>query len=202
MTARRAIRTISTRMTGGSSGGSGGAVAGGLVPLCARLRHQRLDPRAVVAVRDFRPEADLWPAVARAHVSVRREPRSSRPVRAHAARSRARLRRDAGPRSGRPGLRRPAGRADAAVACRAALDGLRIAVAGGYFTQGRFPEALEAVDSASRRRSAPTREIEFPEAQRARAAAYVITATRRRGAASRPAAHARRTISIRRCATG
>ena len=35
-----------SRMTGGSSGGSGAAVAGGLVPLVARLGHQRLDPRA------------------------------------------------------------------------------------------------------------------------------------------------------------
>ena len=33
MTGRRAIRTTSTRMTGGSSGGSGAAVGGGLTPL-------------------------------------------------------------------------------------------------------------------------------------------------------------------------
>ena len=38
----------------------------------ARLRHQRLDPRAELVLRRLRPEADLWPAVARAHVSVRR----------------------------------------------------------------------------------------------------------------------------------
>ncbi len=42
------------RMTGGSSSGSGAAVAGGLVAACARLRHQRLDPRAVFAVRRIR----------------------------------------------------------------------------------------------------------------------------------------------------
>ena len=35
----------------------------------ARLRHQRLDPRAVVVLRPVRAEADLRPAVARAHVS-------------------------------------------------------------------------------------------------------------------------------------
>ena len=58
-----------SRMTGGSSGGSGGAVAGGLVPLVARLRHQRLDPGAVFALRHLRLEADLWPAVTGAHVS-------------------------------------------------------------------------------------------------------------------------------------
>ncbi len=79
----------SSRMTGGSSGGSrrrGRRRAGAAR---ARLRHQRLDPRAVVAVRHLRAEADLWPAVARAHISVRREPRSSRPVRALDARPRA-----------------------------------------------------------------------------------------------------------------
>ncbi len=39
------------RMAGGSSGGSGAAVGGGTRAACARLRHQRLDPGAVVAVR-------------------------------------------------------------------------------------------------------------------------------------------------------
>ncbi len=40
----------------------------------ARLRHQRIDPRARLALRHFRAQADLWPAVACAHLSVRREP--------------------------------------------------------------------------------------------------------------------------------
>ena len=57
----------------------------------ARLRHQRLDPRAVVVLRHLRAQADLRAAVARAHVSVRREPRPSRPVRAHRQGPRARL---------------------------------------------------------------------------------------------------------------
>ena len=48
----------------------------------ARLRHQRLHPRAVLALRHLRPEADLRPPDARAHVSVRRQPRSSRSLRA------------------------------------------------------------------------------------------------------------------------
>src|SRR5580704_7917511 len=39
----------------------------------ARLRHQRIDPRAGVAVRPVRPQADLRPPVARAHLSVRRQ---------------------------------------------------------------------------------------------------------------------------------
>jgi len=51
---------------------------------------------------------------------------------------------------------------------------LRIAVAGGYFAQGLFPEAREAVDRIAKALSV-TREVEIPEAARARAAAYVIT---------------------------
>ena len=71
-----------TRMTGGSSGGSGGAVGGASGAAGARLGHQRLDPGAVVVLRNLRIEADLWPAVPGAVVSVRLQLRSSRPVRA------------------------------------------------------------------------------------------------------------------------
>ena len=78
-------------------------------PDCARLGHQRLDPRAGLAVRDIRPEADLRPAVARPHLPLRGEPRSRRPLGPQHHRSGARLRRDAGPRSRRSGLRRSPG---------------------------------------------------------------------------------------------
>ena len=54
--------------------------------------------------------------------------------------------------------------------------GLRIAVAGGHFKRGASPEALEAVERIAKALGA-AREIEIPEAGRARAAAYVITAT-------------------------
>src|ERR1700741_133413 len=37
----------------------------------ARLRHQRLDPGAGLAVRLVRPQADLWPPVPGAHLPVR-----------------------------------------------------------------------------------------------------------------------------------
>ncbi|WP_428686627.1 AtzE family amidohydrolase [Roseibium sp.] len=55
-------------------------------------------------------------------------------------------------------------------------DELRIAVAGGYFREKAEPEALAAVDRVARALGTST-EIELPEAARARAAAYVITAT-------------------------
>ena len=54
------------------------------------------------------------------------------------------------------------------------IERLRVAVAGGYFRKGASPEALTAVDRVAAALSAQ-REIELPEAQRARAAAYVIT---------------------------
>ena len=54
------------------------------------------------------------------------------------------------------------------------IDGLRIAVAGGYFKKNLFPEAQEAVARVAKALLA-SREIEIPEAARARAAAYVIS---------------------------
>ena len=70
------------RMTGGSSGGSGRRGRRRLGADRARLRHQRLDPRAVVVLRHLRTEADIWPTVPRRQFSVRVEPRPSRSIRA------------------------------------------------------------------------------------------------------------------------
>ncbi|WP_132029956.1 AtzE family amidohydrolase [Aquabacter spiritensis] len=54
-------------------------------------------------------------------------------------------------------------------------DGLRIAVAGGYFRTKGMPDCFAAVDAAAAALGAD-RIVEIPEAARARAAAYVITA--------------------------
>src|SRR6202140_332248 len=54
------------------------------------------------------------------------------------------------------------------------IDGLRIAIAGGYFQKNVFPEAIEAVARVAKALDA-ARTVEIPEAARARAAAYVIT---------------------------
>jgi aspartyl-tRNA(Asn)/glutamyl-tRNA(Gln) amidotransferase subunit A len=64
------------------------------------------------------------------------------------------------------------------------IAGLRIAVAGGYFARGGHAEAFQAVAMAARALDA-TAVMEIPEAHRARAAAYVITAAE--GAALRAA---------------
>ncbi len=54
------------------------------------------------------------------------------------------------------------------------IEGLRIAVADGYFTQNAAPAVLEAVQKAATALGA-TRSITVPEADRARAAAFIIT---------------------------
>jgi len=56
------------------------------------------------------------------------------------------------------------------------LSGLRIASAGGYFRAGASPEALAALDVVAAALAA-SETITIPEAQRARSAAYIITAT-------------------------
>lgn len=53
---------------------------------------------------------------------------------------------------------------------------LRIAIAGGYFQNNVFPEAVEAVSRVAKALGA-TQVVDIPEASRARAAAYVITTT-------------------------
>jgi AtzE family amidohydrolase len=55
------------------------------------------------------------------------------------------------------------------------IDGLRIAIAGGYFNRNASEEARAAVATAAGALKA-SRTIELPEVERARAAAFVITA--------------------------
>jgi hypothetical protein len=82
-----------------------------LVPMSAGLRYQWLDPRPAAIVRRVRSQTDLWPVEPGGHTAVRGEPRSCRTVGTLGRRRRRRLRRAAGPRSSRSGLRRPADRA-------------------------------------------------------------------------------------------
>ena len=55
------------------------------------------------------------------------------------------------------------------------VEGLRIAIADGYFATGGEPEALAAVEEVGAALGV-TRRVMIPEAHRARAAAYIITA--------------------------
>ncbi|HET7491608.1 MAG TPA: AtzE family amidohydrolase, partial [Bradyrhizobium sp.] len=162
-----------TRMTGGSSGGSGSAVGGGLVPLALgsdtngsirvpssfcgifglKATYGRLSrARSFPFVSSFdhvgplaRSVADLALAYDAMQGADPDDPVCTTRPREPVSQL---LEKDAGD--------------------------LRIAIAGGYFRKNVFPEASEAVARVANALGV-TRTIEFPEAARARAAAYVIS---------------------------
>lgn len=162
-------------MTGGSSGGSGGAVAGGLVPLSlgsdtngsirvpasfcglfglkptyGRLSRARSFP-FVASLDHLGPLARSVTDLALAYDAMQ-GPDPEDPVCAN---------HPADPVL--PSLDHNIG-------------GLRIAVASGYFRRGASAESLDAITRIANVLGT-TREIELPEVGRARAAAYVITAS-------------------------
>jgi aspartyl-tRNA(Asn)/glutamyl-tRNA(Gln) amidotransferase subunit A len=162
-----------TRMTGGSSGGSGAAVAGGLVPLALgsdtngsirvpasfcgifglKPTYGRLSRAGsfpfVASLDHLGPLAATVDNLARAYDAMQ-GPDPDDPVCAD---------RPAEPVLGHL----PRGAAN-----------LRIATLGGYFRQGATDQALAAVAAVAATLGA-RREVEIPEAARARAAAFVIT---------------------------
>src|SRR5256885_261978 len=162
-------------MTGGSSSGSGGSVAGGLVPLSlgsdtngsirvpasfcglfglkptyGRLTRARSFP-FVASLDHLGPLARSTQDLALAYDAMQ-GPDPEDPV----------------------CVDRPA--EPVTPALTRGIEGLRIAVAGGYFRKGAFPEACAALGRVAAALHANT-EVEIPEAARARAAAYVITAS-------------------------
>jgi 1-carboxybiuret hydrolase len=164
-----------TRMTGGSSGGSGGAVAGGLVPLSlgSDTNGSIRVPASLCGLFGLKPtygrltRARSFPFVsAFDHLG---------PL-ARSARDLA-LAYDAmqGPDPEDPVCTTRPVEPTAATLARGTED-LRIAVAGGYFRKGAFPEARVAVERVASALGANA-DIEIPEAGRARAAAYIITAS-------------------------
>jgi aspartyl-tRNA(Asn)/glutamyl-tRNA(Gln) amidotransferase subunit A len=162
------------RMTGGSSGGSGSAVGGGLVPLAlgSDTNGSIRVPSSLCGIFGLKPtygrlsRARTFPFVA----SLDHLGPFARTARDLALAYDAVQGFDA---------------ADPACADRAAepvaphLDkgagGLRIAVAGGYF-KGKTAEAVAAVDSVASALGA-NRDIDIPQAERARSAAFIITAS-------------------------
>jgi AtzE family amidohydrolase len=162
------------RMTGGSSGGSGSAVGGGLVPLAlgSDTNGSIRVPSSLCGIFGLKPtygrlsRARTFPFVA----SLDHLGPFARTARDLALAYDAMQGFDA---------------ADPACADRAAepvaphLDkgagGLRIAVAGGYF-KGKTAEAVAAVDSVASALGA-NRDIDIPQAERARSAAFIITAS-------------------------
>jgi len=164
-----------TRMSGGSSGGSGSAVGGGLVPLAlgSDTNGSIRVPSSFCGIFGLKPtygrlsRARSFPFVA----SLDHLGPFARRVADLALAYDAMQGPDAD---------------DAACTTRPVepvapllsqgIGGLRIAIAGGYFQNNIFPEAQEAVARVAKALGATTA-VELPEAARARAAAYIITAT-------------------------
>jgi AtzE family amidohydrolase len=164
-----------SRMSGGSSGGSGSAVGGGLVPLAlgSDTNGSIRVPSSFCGIFGLKP---TYGRLSRARSFPFVDSLDHLGPFARCTRDLA-LSYDA---------MQGHDPADAASANRPAdlslqhlargIDGLRIAVAGGYFRKGAFAEALQAIEHVAKALNV-SREIELPEAQRARAAAYVITTT-------------------------
>jgi AtzE family amidohydrolase len=162
-----------TRMTGGSSGGSGAAVAGGLVPVAlgSDTNGSIRVPASLCGLFGLKPtygrlsRARTFPFVGSLdHVGP-----LARTTRDLALAYDAMQGHDP---DDPVCARRPVKPALPALGRGTA--GLRIAVAGGYFRRGVMPEAVAALDRVARALDV-TREVELPEAHRARAAAFVIT---------------------------
>jgi len=163
------------RMTGGSSGGCGGAVAGGLVPLTLgyETNGSIRVPSSFCGLFGLKPtygrlsRAGPFPFVASLdHVgplarSARDLALAYDVMQGHDPDDPVCIRRAA-----EPTLER----------LQQGIAGLRVAVATGHFKRGTAPEALAAVARVAQALEV-TREIEIPEAARARAAAFVITAS-------------------------
>jgi 1-carboxybiuret hydrolase len=163
-----------TRMTGGSSGGSGGAVAGRLVPLAlgSDTNGSIRVPSSLCGVFGLKPTYGRLSRVATFPfvTSLDHLGPFARTVADLAASYDAMQ----GPDPADPACAQRPMEPTLALIERGA-NGLRIAVAAGYFRSGVPAEAAAAVAKVAAVLGA-SREIELPEAARARAAAYVITA--------------------------
>ena len=161
------------RMTGGSSGGSGGAVAGGLVPLSlgSDTNGSIRVPASFCGLFGLKPTYGRLPRTGTFPFvfSLDHLGPLARTARDLAMSYDAMQGFDAGDGAC---TERPV--EPVAHELAEGIDGLRIAVAGGYFRKGLCAEGMEAVDRVASALAA-TQEIELPEAARARAAAYVIT---------------------------
>jgi 1-carboxybiuret hydrolase len=163
-----------SRTAGGSSGGSAAAVAGGMVPLAlgSDTNGSIRVPASLCGIFGLKPSyGRLSRAGARLFAgSFDHIGPFARGVRDLAACYDALQGADAAdPVCQPPGIEPALPRLDDGIA------GLRIAVAGGYFAPGGIEDAQRAVALAAAALKAERR-VELPEAARARAAAFVITA--------------------------
>jgi aspartyl-tRNA(Asn)/glutamyl-tRNA(Gln) amidotransferase subunit A len=162
------------RMTGGSSGGSGGAVGGALVPLAlgSDTNGSIRVPSSLCGIFGLKPtygrlsRARTFPFVA----SLDHLGPFARTARDLALAYDAMQGRDPDdPACADRGIE------PVAPILERGADGLRVAVATGYF-KCKSAEACYAIDRVASALGA-NRDIEIPQAERARSAAFIITAT-------------------------
>jgi aspartyl-tRNA(Asn)/glutamyl-tRNA(Gln) amidotransferase subunit A len=165
-----------SRVAGGSSGGSAAAVAAGLVPLTlgSDTNGSIRVPAALCGVFGLKP---TYGRLSRAGVALFS---SSFDHIGHFARSVRDIATAFDVLQGEDTLdpvctKRPPEKTFHETS-RQNIDGLRIAIAGDYFIKGANPEALEAVQSVADALNVKDY-VTIPEAHRARAAAFVITAS-------------------------
>ena len=162
------------RMTGGSSGGSGAAVGGGLVPLClgTDTNGSIRVPSSLCGIFGLKPtygrltRARTFPFVA----SLDHLGPFARTARDLALAYDAMQGFDADDPTC---TERPV--EPVAPLLQRGAGGLRVAVAGGYF-KCKSGETASAIDRVAAALSAD-RDIEIPQAERARSAAFIITAS-------------------------
>jgi aspartyl-tRNA(Asn)/glutamyl-tRNA(Gln) amidotransferase subunit A len=163
-----------TRMTGGSSGGSGGAVAGGLVPLAlgSDTNGSIRVPASLCGLFGLKPTFGRLPRTGGFPFvsSLDHLGPLARTVADLALAYDAMQGHDAEDPFCAQRLESPV-----STVLDSGVSGLRIAEAVGYFRSNLLPEAERAVRHVCDALGVD-REIELPEAARARSAAYVITA--------------------------
>jgi 1-carboxybiuret hydrolase len=164
-----------SRMTGGSSGGSAGAVAGRLVPLAlaSDTNGSIRVPASFCGLFGLKPtygrltRARTFPFVASLdHLGPLARSTEDLALAYDAMQ---------GPDTDDPACAERRAEPVASLIARG-TEGLRIAVAGSYFRAGASGEAFAALERAAAALHV-NRDIDIPEAARARAAAYVITAS-------------------------
>ncbi len=163
-----------TRMAGGSSGGSGAAVAAGMVPLAlgSDTNGSIRVPASLCGLFGLKPtygrlsRAGSFPFVSSFdHLG---------PLAGSVADLALSYDAMQGADAEDP-MQAPQPLAPTLPGLEAGIGGLRIAIAGGHFARGGEAVAQQAVQLAAEALGT-TRMVEIPEAARARAAAYVITA--------------------------
>ena len=163
------------RIAGGSSGGSAAAVAGGLVPLTlgSDTNGSIRVPSSLCGVFGLKPTFGRLPRTATFPfvASLDHLGPFARSAGDLAVAYDAMQGSDAGDPACQRRVAEPCGDQLAH-----GITGLRIAIAGDYFESRASDEALEAVQIAARALHA-TRRVVLPETARARAAAYLITAS-------------------------